>query len=451
MGIETVVIGAGPAGVEAACAAASAGAAVTVVSDGAVGGRAGWHSLLPSKVWLNAANHLHQFSQAPSQGTTNPGKLALDPFSILERVTAVAESWNRDQEQRLLSLGVNVIQGAASFVSDSELVVRNGNKEIVSQLRGDNFIIATGSLPKFPPTLKPDGKRILAPRFARQLSEVPPDVVVIGAGATGTEFASLFRLAGAQITWVVDQYGVLPTFDEDSRTRFRRQIENQGVQIVGPTMAERVTSDNQFVTIHTSSGECYQATMVFLAIGRTPDLARLDLEAAGLDRGEGLPPATDPYGRTEKPWIYLVGDATGSPMVANKAMAQAWVAGRHAAGAKTSPYLPETIVKAVYSHPEVAEVGTLTDAEIVSVSYDRLLKTRLCSYEGFVKLAFDKDQRIKGGAAVGPHASEILAPVAVAIRAGLLLDDFASVFAAHPTVSELPFLAARQSLNRRRR
>jgi dihydrolipoamide dehydrogenase len=269
--------------------------------------------------------------------------------------------------------------------------------------------------------------------------------VVIGAGATGTEFVSLFDLMGVRVTWVVDEYGVLPTFDEEAGETIRQHFKHQGVRIVEPTTAERVTPDDASVTVQTSSGDCYRAATAFLAIGRSPDLDRLNLEAAGLDRKKGGSPPIDPYGRTAKPWIYLAGDASGSPMVANKAMAQAWVAGRHAAGATTSPFLPETVVKAVYSCPEVAEVGDLAGPYRFSVSYERALKSQLSNYAGFVKLTCDADRKTKGGVAVGPHASEVLAPVAVAIRAGLEIDDLAALFTAHPTLSELPFLAARTS------
>jgi dihydrolipoamide dehydrogenase len=432
--------------VEAAWAAASAGAAVTVVCDGDIGGRAGWHSLLPSKVWLNAADLQSEFSRAAKLGIEGLGRPICDASSILKRITAVAESWSRDHGNWLRELGVEVVRGCASFASEREILVKNTDQEVTARLRGDAFIIATGSMPHFPPGLKPDGKRIIAPRFARQLSAIPASVVVIGAGATGVEFVSLFSHLGAEVTWVVDQYGVLPAFDGEAGESVRGTMERQGVRVVEPATADRIESEGDTLAVHVSSGESYRAAMVFVAVGRIPDLGRLNLEAAGFkgDAADSL--ETDPYGRTAKRWIYLVGDAAGSPMVANRAMAQAWTAGRHAAGAEVKPFLPETIVHAVYSYPEVAQVGNLRSPHDVTVRYQRLLKSRLSGYQGFLKLAFDEDRKITGGVTVGPNAADILAPVALAIQSGLVMDDLATVFGAHPTLSELPFLAARLSL-----
>ncbi len=449
MGVSVVVIGGGPAGVEAARAAASAGAAVTVVCDEAIGGRAGWHSLLPSKVWLNTADLLSELSRAPQLGIESSGSPKIEASSISKRITSVAESWNRDQEKSLRDLGVDIVEGFSSFASDREILVKNSKQEVTARLWGDAFIVATGSIPQFPPGLKPDGKRIIAPRLVRRLNTIPTSVVVIGAGATGAEFISLFSYLGAQVTWIVDEYGILPTFDKEAGETFRGLMEDRGVRVVEPTTAENIESGEDGVTVHLSSGDSYRAAMAFVAIGRIPDLDRLNLDAAGLKGETRGSVEVDPYGRSAKRWIYLVGDASGSPMVANRAMAQAWIAGRHAAGVKVEEFLPETVVHAVYSCPEVAQVGSLSSVHKVTVPYEGLLKSRLSDRKGFIKLGYDEDRKITGAVAVGSFASDMLAPVAVAIRAGLALDDLAAVSPAHPTLSELPFLAARLCLNER--
>jgi dihydrolipoamide dehydrogenase len=448
MAVNVVVIGGGPAGVEAARAAASAGAVVTVVCDESIGGRAGWHSLLPSKVWLNTADVLSELSRAPHFGIESLGSPRIEVSSILKRITSMAESWSRDQEKSLRDLGVDIVQGFSSFVSDREIQVKNSKQEVTTQFRGDAFIVATGSIPQFPPGLKPDGKLIIAPRLVRRLDTIPASVVVIGAGATGAEFVSLFSYLGAEVTWIVDDYGILPTFDEEAGQTFRRFMENRGVRVIEPTVAENIDSGEDGVTVHLSHGDACRAAMAFVAIGRNPDLSRLNLDAAGLRAETGGSIALDPYGRTAKRWIYLVGDSSGSPMVANRAMTQAWTAGRHAAGAKVEPFRPDTVVHAVYSNPEVAQVGNPGRADTLSLSYQRLLRSQLSDCEGFIKLGHDEKQKITGAVAVGSLASDMLAPVAVAIRAGLTLDDLAAVSPAHPTLSELPFLAARMFLNK---
>ncbi len=201
----------------------------------------------------------------------------------------------------------------------------------------------------------------------------------------------------------------------------------------------------------TRDGSRYTGSMAFLAIGRTPDLARLALDTAGLAPGPGGGLETDVYGQTRVPGIYAVGDATGAPMLANRATAQARIAARHALGLPTPPFRPETVVHAVYCEPQVAQVGTLQTASnqllTVRLPFTAGLKGHLLADgDGFVELAYDKhDRRVVGGVAVGPHAADVLAPVALAIAWGATVEQLAEVAGAHPTVSELAFLAAQEA------
>jgi dihydrolipoamide dehydrogenase len=148
------------------------------------------------------------------------------------------------------------------------------------------------------------------------------------------------------------------------------------------------------------------------------------------------------------PDIYAAGDLTGGPMLANKAIVQARIAGRHAAGALTQPFQPQSVVHAIYSEPQVAQVGQLRDDEglmkRVKLPYANALKAHLLPEgTGFIKLAFNPlNRQIKGALAVGFHAADLLAPIALAIQLKASLEDLTAVGAAHPTISELAFLAA---------
>jgi pyruvate/2-oxoglutarate dehydrogenase complex dihydrolipoamide dehydrogenase (E3) component len=144
----------------------------------------------------------------------------------------------------------------------------------------------------------------------------------------------------------------------------------------------------------------------------------------------------------------LVGDAAGAPMVANRAMVQARVAGRHAAGAPTLPFRPETVIHAIYTEPQVAQVGTAQGEGVhtLRVPFRQGLKAHLLAEsEGFVMLAYNNDRRLLGGVAVGSHAADVLAPLAMAMHMNAALDDLAAVYGAHPTLSELAFMAARMA------
>lgn len=449
MSKQIVVIGAGPAGIEAAKAAAAAGGRVSLVSDSPLGGRAAWHSLLPSKVWLTAADTAGLLAEAATVGLVQPAPLQANPPAILARIKAVARRWSERQVAALQALNVELISGVASFEAAGEVAIKaNGSDEVI-RLRPAATIIAAGSVPFFPPQLKPDGQRVLAPRFAGQIESLPRTVVVIGAGPTGSEFVYLFNQLGVQVTWIVDQFGVLPAFAPEAGRFLAETLVQRGVKLVANQLADYVDRTDEGVTVVTSAGERHQAEMAFVAIGRQPDLSRLNLAAAGLALSPGQAPAVDGFGRTAIAGLYVVGDAAGPPMVANRGMAQAWVAGRHAAGAETAPFQPETVIYATYTEPQVAQVGLVAGDGLQTVTSDfgETLKMGLLPEgEGFVSLAYDAAERVTGAVAVGPHAAEVLAPVAVAIQQGATLADLAGLYGAYPTASELAFIAARAAV-----
>lgn len=444
MNKQIIIIGGGPAGIEAARAAAKAGSRVTLVSEGPVGGRSGWHSLLPSKVWLSAADTAGLMAESPF---SNSGCVPT-PADILPHLQQLKQQWNNQQADELAKLGVTIVNGVAAFTSVNTVVVHDGEGQPVTTLTVDAIIVATGSVPFFPPNLKPNGKTVIAPRFFSGLKSLPGSIAVIGAGATGVEAVYLFHRLGLAVTWIVDQFGVLPDYPTAAGELMAEILVKRGVKLVQGTLADHFEEEGDGVAVVLADGRRYTAGLAFVAIGRFSDLGRLNLEAAGLTVAPRTFPTTDPFCQTSVPGVYAVGDAAGPPMVANRAMAMARVAGLHAAGANVAPYNPQTVVAAVYAEPQVAQVGT-TSAEDGSIQTVRLgfgaaMKAHLLGdTEGFIELAFDGARKVVGGTAVGPHAGDVLAPIALAIQVGATLDDLAAIFAAHPTLSELAFAAAR--------
>ncbi len=451
---HVIVIGGGPAGIQAALAAALAGARTTLVHQTPIGGRAGWHSLLPSKVWLTAAETADLFHGAPDLGFQVAAPPAVDPPGLLARLRRVAESWNTAQHRRLVNAGVCLVQGRASLVSATEIEVLDPEGEEVARMEGDAIVVATGSVPIFPPEMRPDGGRILAPRFASHMGRLPQSIIVVGAGVTGSEFAYLFRALGVQVTWVIDEFGVLPTFAPEAGEFLKQTLVGRGVRTVEGQRAVSAQPGPGGVVVRLRDGQELHAEQAFVAIGRIPDLDDLDLANAGISDGRaGL--SLDEYGRsTVAPSLYFVGDATGMPMVANRAMHQGWVAGRHAAGAPVPPFRPETVVAAVYTEPQVAQVGRVDDspdAASITLPLAEGLRAHLLPHgDGFVKLVYRPDSGILlGGLAVGPHAAELLTPLAVALEQGMAVHRLAGLFPSHPTLGEVLFQAARQAMEGR--
>jgi len=370
------------------------------------------------------------------------------PADILPHLQQLKQQWNNQQADELAKLGVTIVNGVAAFTSANTVVVHDGDGQPVTTLTGDAIIVATGSVPFFPPNLKPNGKTVIAPRFFSGLKALPGSMVVIGAGATGVEAVYLFNRLGLAVTWIVDQLGVLPDYPAAAGTLIADILVKRGVKLVQGTLADHFEEEGDGVAVVLADGRRYTAGLAFVAIGRLSDLSRLNLEAAGLSVEPRTFPTTNEFCQTAVSTIYAVGDAAGPPMVANRAMAMARVAGLHAAGTNVAPYNPQTVVAAVYTEPQVAKVGITSPAaggmSAVRLEFGAVLKAHLLGEkEGFVELAYDGERKVVGGTAVGPHAGDVLAPVALAIQMGASLDDLAAIFAAHPTLSELAFAAAR--------
>lgn len=446
---QIVVIGGGPAGVEAARAAARAGGEVTLVHDAPIGGRAGWHSLLPSKVWLTAADTLGLLREVDALGIETAGA-RLNAPGVVQRIDVVRRAWAERQKTMLEQFGVTRVPGTAVFTAPDTIDVRDGENKTIATHPADAFIVSAGSVPHFPEGFKPDGERVLAPRFAGHLDALPRSIIVIGAGATGCEFAYFFNRAGVDVTWIVDEFGVLPQFQADVGRALGRALVRQGVGMVQGQMVDYLERERDGVVAVLLDGARYEAETASVAIGRVPDWDRLNFEAAGLTTIEGLI-ARDEFGRTQgNERIYLVGDADGGWMVANKAMMQARIAARHAAGVLMRPYEAAGIILATYTEPQAAQVGDVRvreEVHTVRVPFHAALKAHLLpESEGFVQLHFHEQSReVVGGLAVGPHAADVLAPVALALNVGATIDHLADTYAAHPTWSELAFLAARHA------
>lgn len=447
---DLIVIGGGPAGITAALEAAGAGAAVSLVSGEPVGGRANWHSLLPSKVFLTAADRLGEAEHHPQLGLSG-GRPRAELPALRERIVALAKERSLAYRDELEARGVRILSGKARF-TDAHRIEVVGEDGSSTSLAFADAIIATGSGPRFPEGVRPDGKRILAPRLAAALAEWPAHIVVVGGGVTGAEFAYLFAGVGAQVSWVTDLSRILPRSDADLADALEGSLAARGVTVIKNAPVTSARAEETAVSITLEDGRKLRGSHAFLALGRGPDVAELNLPAAGVAfAADGI--RIDGYCRTSQPHIYAAGDVVGAPFVVNRAQAQARVAALHAAGRNPQPFRAETVVEAVYTHPQLAQVGlTEQQAEAVGravkvtrAGYDQALKAHLADQpHGLVKIIADAgDGRIVGGGAVGDHAADILAPLAVAIAAGMTGKDLAAHFFAHPSLSELVGIAAR--------
>jgi dihydrolipoamide dehydrogenase len=439
-----LVIGGGPAGVQAALAASGAGRSVTLVSEGPPGGRAAWQTLLPSKMFLEAGTFA-------AQGTTK-----VDLSEMRARYERVAGAWQRQIVESLEQAGVQLVLGTASFLSPHEVQIAPPEGGYADPMSADVIIIAAGAVPFVPPGLLPDGERIFSPHTVWDMKTLPEDMVVIGAGGPATEYVDAFSRLGVRITWITGPVAVLSAFPPEVGRMISGVMERRGVLIISGMLARQIEHTADGVRVLTSGSGVHEAQAAFVAIGLRPDFERLNLAAAGLKAGSSGGLAADPYGRTAAAHIYLAGDAA-SPLAANIASAQGRLVGWHAAGLEVAPMQIDTGIYAIYTDPQVAMVGRMTDRgqalQKVRVPFDICLRAHLCLPErsgdegGFIEVAYTANapRRITGALAVCPEAAEILAPLAVAIRAGMTVEELAGVIPGHPTYSELAILAVRMA------
>lgn len=260
----------------------------------------------------------------------------------------------------------------------------------------------------------------------------------------------MFNALGVEVTWIVDQFGILPLFDIEAGKALGRALQDQGVRIAAGQMVADLERGEASVTAVLVDGERFEADMAFVAIGRRPDWDGLNLQSAGLQAGEDGRIVVDGYGRTKNPFVYLAGDADGGVMTANKALAQGRIAARHIAGAAVEPFDLRTLIQPVYTEPQVAQVGVMDGGDGMKrerISFAQSLKSHLLhAGDGFLELAYDRtDGRVLGALAVGPHAADVLSPLAVAIKLQARTVDLAPIYGAYPSLGELPFIAAREA------
>ena len=445
MNKSIVVIGGGPAGVEAASTAAPFAAAVTIVSDRPVGA---WHQLLPSRVWLAAVDNLHA-TLGPLVSATRglPDRSQFALAEVHEHSDRIARQWSTQQARKLQNLGVRTVLGKASFQSPTRLSITNAPDEEMT-VEADAFIVAAGSTPFAPSTpLAPDGRRVFSPGTAHEMSHLPASVIVIGDGPTGFEFVHIFSALNIEVTWLVLPGGPSCAIAPDADPFLVDMLRRRGVQIQpGEPVAELKRYPDHVAAVK-PDGSRYEAEMAFVTIGNRPNVAPLNLEAAGVQVDARGSVRSDGYGKTNIEGIYVAGDARQA-RAGSVSMAHARIAALHATGQETEPYDETCMVIPFLSNPQVAQVGVLSAADDSIQSVEEAmqsgLKTHISGHtEGFMKLAWNRNRQVVGGLAVGYQAADALAPVAVAIKTGATIDALASLYGPHPSISELPFMAAR--------
>ncbi|MCL8208760.1 MAG: FAD-dependent oxidoreductase [Actinomycetia bacterium] len=427
--MHIVVLGGGPAGLAAATEALQAGHAVTVVDPGDPGGNALYHSLVPSKVLIERA----------AAGTPG-GAFAWTGWMARQRevVAAVAAQARAELE------GARLVRGTAHLVRQRGRVAAQVDG---TALPADGIIVATGSQQVLVPGLAPDGSRVLLPRAFATLKAPPTALAVVGAGPTGLEAAALFARAGSRVSLFTPHARLLPDWAWEVSAGLQALFRHLGVDVFYGQRIERLEADGTLVRLHTAAGAVFTTPAVFLATGRRPTVPREEYADAGLAVDAAGFLATDAVGRTNVEGVFAAGDAAGMPLLANKARWQGRMAARTALGQVSDPIRPPAFVEAVYTHPDAARVGATPGRGLPRGAAVWLARPRSLTYRLALEALPDvpavalvyadgPDGPVRGAEAFGPRAADLLAPVALAVAAGLPVSRLRDLPAATPTVAE---------------
>ena len=460
MANSVVIIGGGPGGYESALVAAQLGAEVTVVDTDGLGGSAVLTDCVPSKTLIATAELMTEVSGAAELGVRfqdHEGDAATTIRVDLERVNARVKQLATDQSadigRRLDKEAVTVVRGRGRLDGPNRVVatLEDSTEQV---LEADAVLVATGASPRTLPSAEPDGERILTWEQVYDLTEVPTNLVVVGSGVTGAEFASAYLALGIDVTLVSSRDRVLPGEDADASAVLEEVLKRRGMNVLSKSRMESVTRDGDVVTVTLTDGRTVQGSHCILALGSVPNTADLGLQEAGVTLDDGGFVAVDRVSRTSARGVYAAGDCTGVLMLASVAAMQGRIAMWHFLGDTVRPLDLKKVSSNVFTAPEIATVGWSQQAidrgeiqaVVVMLPLSGNPRAKMQGVrDGFVKLFCRPGTGIVvGGVVVAPRASELIHPVSIAVAESLTADQLAQAFTVYPSMSGSVAEAARR-------
>ena len=449
-----MIVGGGPGGYEAALVAAQLGARVTVVDSDGLGGSCVLTDCVPSKTLIATSETMGLLHGAPGlgieiAGTGAPGgPVSVDAPRLHARVKALARAQSADVATRLAAEGVRVISGRGTLTGPHTVQTAD------TELSADVVLIATGGLPRALPGAEPDGERILSWRQLYDLPELPAELIVVGSGVTGAEFASAYQALGSQVTLVSSRAHVLPNEDADAAVVVEEVFRRRGMTVLSRSRAASVRREAGGVTVTLADGRAVRGSHCLLTVGLVPATSGIGLSAAGVAvDGRGFI-QVDKVSRTSAPGVYAAGDCTGVMMLASVAAMQGRIAMWHALGEAVQPLRLGNVAATIFTEPEIATVGVTqaavesgeAEAEVVKLALATNARAKMQGFrDGFVKLFARRGTGIVlGGVVVAPRASELILAVSLAVEQLLTVDQIAHTFAVYPSLSGSLTEAARR-------
>lgn len=456
---DLVIVGGGPAGYVGAIRAAQLGLRTAVVEREGLGGVCLHRGCVPTKALLHAAEMLVRMRDAEAMGI-QAGPARVDFARMQARKTAVVEGLHRGVQFLMRKHRIDVFSGTGRLLGRTRVgVALNDGSE--TELETKHALVATGSAPRSVPGVIIDNDRVLDSSAALELKQVPESIAILGAGAVGVEFASLFLALGSKVTLVELLPRLLPLEDEEIGGALERAFVRRGMRVHTGTTATSAVPEGGGLSITLERGQerlSLHADYLLVAVGRGPVTEGLGLEAAGVEVEKGGV-KVDEHMRTSAPEIYAAGDVVGGPFrLAHVASNEAIHAVETIAGARPAPIDYLAVPRPTFSIPQVASMG-LSEQQAREQGYQvRLGKSPFSANskaaiagerEGFVKVVSDaRTGEILGIHMLGPDVTELLAAGVLARSLEGTVAELGAAVHAHPTLSEALKEAALDAMGR---
>ncbi len=436
------VIGGGPGGYVAAIRAAQLGARVALIEKDEVGGTCLLRGCIPTKVFLATADLLAKAREAEEFGV-GVGEVSLNYLKVLERKNAIVQKLVAGVQGLLKARKIEYVNGEGKLLGDGHLGVTLAQGQAKGE--ADKIIVATGSVAMRPEIFKVDGVNVITSDEALDLTEIPKSIIIVGGGYVGCEFASMFNDFGAEVTLVEFLPQLIPTEEKEVALTLRSQFKKRGIKVMNKSkIVEMDVSDGKVIAT-LESGETVEAEKALISVGRAPASSGVGLEEAGVESDERGAIVVNEKMETTVPGVYAIGDVTGKIMLAHVASSQGTVAAANALGGSRA-FSYAAVPSCIYTRPEIASVG-LKEDQAAEAGFDvatskfqftALGKAMIIGETvGFVKIVADKKtEKVLGASIIGPHATDIIHEMVLAVHAGVTVEQVATMIHAHPTISE---------------
>jgi dihydrolipoamide dehydrogenase len=445
---DVAIVGSGPGGYVAAIRAGELGLKTVVVEkDPFLGGTCLHVGCIPTKVLLHHAEVYDHFKNAEELGFEVSG-LKINWANVLARKDKIVKKHSKGIEFLFKKNKVEWVQGWGRYEGPGQVSVEKAGKK--TTLEASNVLMVSGSEARALPGIEPDNKTILTNRSILQLPEIPKTLIVVGAGAVGVEFASIYNSFGTQVTILEALPRVVPVEDEEISAELEKAFRKKNINIFTQAMVEGVKKDAKGVMVSfkdkDGKAQTLQAEKLLLAVGRKPMTENCGLEKskAKLERGFVH---VDMHMETAEKGLYAIGDiVAGLPQLAHAAMMEGIVAVTHIAGRPTQTIDKTRIPNATYCEPQIGSIG-LTEKQARDAGYavkvgkfpfvGNSKATILGNHGGFIKVVSEeKFGEVLGIHIIGPLATEILGEAATVLNLEGTIDDMMNMMHAHPTVWE---------------